>query len=77
MIANFSLANSRRLRRERWVRRWRAATWRARVSSRSISGSSATASFASLVNGTFVDARWTRITAGPTGIPEPPFCSRP
>jgi len=73
MIANFSLAKSRRLFLERWARRCRAAAWRASVISRSTSGSSATASFASLVNGTLVDATWTRTRAGPTGTPVPPF----
>ena len=77
MIANFSLAKSLRLIRERCVLRWRAAACRASVSSRSISGSSAIASFASLVNGIFVDATWTRTSAGPTGMPVPPFWSSP
>ncbi len=45
--------------------------------SRSISGSSAIASFASLVNGILVDATWTRMRAGPLGNPDPPFWSSP
>ena len=34
------------------------------------------ASFDSLVNGTFVEATWTMMTAGPFGIPDPPGWSR-
>ena len=77
MIANFSEANSRRLRREMCVLSWRAATWRASVSSLSSSGSSATASLASLVNGILVEATWTSSRQGPVGRPAPPFCSSP
>ena len=38
--------------------------------SRSISGIEAIASFDSEVNGTFVDATWTRISSGPCGSPD-------
>lgn len=35
------------------------------------------ASFDSLVKGTFVEATWIMITAGPLGMPEPPGWSSP
>jgi len=64
-----SSASRVRSRRERKVRRSRPRSWRASITSRSISGMVAIASLDSEVNGTFVDAMWTRIRSGPWGRP--------
>ena len=64
-----SSARRVRSRRETKVRRSRPRSWRASVTSRSISGMVAIASLDSEVNGTFVEATWTRIKSGPWGRP--------
>ncbi len=61
----------------RWLLRFLAHSLSASPISLCSSGKEATASFPSEVNGTFVDATWTRMIAGPNGMPFPPLCSRP
>ena len=61
----------------RWDFRFLAQSLSARPISLCSSGNDAMASLPSDVNGTFVDATWTRMMAGPNGMPLPPLCSRP
>ena len=61
----------------RWDFRFLAHSLRASPISLWSSGNEAMASLPSDVNGTFVDATWTRMMAGPKGMPLPPLCSRP
>ena len=61
----------------RWDFRFLAHSLRASPISLWSSGNEAMASLPSDVNGTLVDATWTRMMAGPKGMPLPPLCSRP
>ena len=61
----------------RWLLRFLAQSLSARPISLCSSEKDAIASLPSEVNGTLVDATWTRMIAGPKGMPLPPLCSSP
>ena len=61
----------------RWLLRFLAHSLSASPISLCSSGKEAMASLPSEVNGTLVEATWTRMMAGPKGMPLPPLCSSP